>query len=132
MTGSRGYACALAATLLAVCAAMPLSQPESETDQVLPQRTQVQVHLWDRRDALKEATERVARRQKALKTRVARQEQIGALTDDQRDFMSKQIVQAISEMISKEGCFGYHPLSDRDYQGWMDFGRRSTGEQGLD
>ncbi|XP_010788805.1 cholecystokinin [Notothenia coriiceps] len=39
------------------------------------------------------------------------------LSEDDREIMTKQIMQAISEM----NC-----MSDRDYQGWVDFGRRDA------
>ncbi|KAJ8377370.1 hypothetical protein AAFF_G00260990 [Aldrovandia affinis] len=111
-----------ASGFFALCVAVPLSQSENDRDRAPEQKIQ----SWGR-----EAMERISRGEKALKTRVSRQERIGSLTDDQRDYMSKQILQAISEMMNKEGCFGDHPLSDREYQGWMDFGRRSA-EEGLD
>ncbi|KAL4659864.1 gastrin/cholecystokinin-like peptide [Arapaima gigas] len=47
---------------------------------------------------------------------------------DQRVFISRQILQAISELMNKEGCSVSEPFSERDYQGWMDFGRRSAEE----
>ncbi|XP_028307945.1 cholecystokinin [Gouania willdenowi] len=39
---------------------------------------------------------------------------------DNREMMTKQIMHAISEMMNSE-C-----MSDRDYQGWVDFGRRDA------
>ncbi|XP_072517336.1 cholecystokinin isoform X2 [Salminus brasiliensis] len=40
------------------------------------------------------------------------------LAEDQREVISRQILQALSEIIPRE-CIS-------DYQGWVDFGRRST------
>nr|BAC44896.1 gastrin [Tetraodon nigroviridis] len=42
------------------------------------------------------------------------------LSDDEREIMTKQIMQAISEMMNSD-C-----MLDRDYQGWVDFGRRDA------
>lgn len=41
------------------------------------------------------------------------------LPEDQRELISRQILQALSEIIQREDCI-------TDYQGWVDFGRRST------
>ncbi|XP_034094976.1 cholecystokinin [Gymnodraco acuticeps] len=49
----------------------------------------------------------------------ARPERRAHLSEDDREIMTKQIMQAISEMNSE--C-----MSDRDYQGWVDFGRRDA------
>ncbi|XP_037619336.1 gastrin/cholecystokinin-like peptide [Sebastes umbrosus] len=50
----------------------------------------------------------------------ARMERRAHLSEDEREIMTKQIMQAISEMTNSE-C-----MSDRDYQGWVDFGRRDA------
>ncbi|TSM94706.1 hypothetical protein Baya_8501 [Bagarius yarrelli] len=49
----------------------------------------------------------------------ARMERFAPLPEDQRRFTSKQILQALSEIIQRDDCIS-------DYQGWVDFGRRST------
>uniref|UniRef100_A0A673JWL2 Gastrin/cholecystokinin peptide hormone domain-containing protein n=1 Tax=Sinocyclocheilus rhinocerous TaxID=307959 RepID=A0A673JWL2_9TELE len=41
------------------------------------------------------------------------------LPEDQRELVSRQLLQALSEIIQREDCV-------TDYQGWVDFGRRST------
>uniref|UniRef100_A0A8C1KTC5 Gastrin/cholecystokinin peptide hormone domain-containing protein n=2 Tax=Cyprinus carpio TaxID=7962 RepID=A0A8C1KTC5_CYPCA len=41
------------------------------------------------------------------------------LPEDQRELMSRQLLQALSEIIQREDC-------GTDYQGWVDFGRRSA------
>ncbi|XP_070711084.1 gastrin/cholecystokinin-like peptide [Pempheris klunzingeri] len=51
----------------------------------------------------------------------ARMERRAHLSEDEREIMTKQIMQAISEMMSRDEC-----MSDRDYQGWVDFGRRGV------
>ncbi|XP_068585145.1 gastrin/cholecystokinin-like peptide [Cebidichthys violaceus] len=50
----------------------------------------------------------------------ARMERRAHLSEDEREIMTKQIMQAISGMMNSE-C-----MSDRDYQGWVDFGRRDA------
>ncbi|TKS69108.1 hypothetical protein D9C73_003172 [Collichthys lucidus] len=50
----------------------------------------------------------------------ARMERRAHLSEDEREIMTKQVMQAISEMMNSE-C-----MSNRDYQGWVDFGRRDT------
>ncbi|CAJ1053702.1 gastrin/cholecystokinin-like peptide isoform X3 [Xyrichtys novacula] len=42
------------------------------------------------------------------------------LSEDEREIMTKQIMQAISELMNTD-C-----MLDRDYQGWVDFGRRDV------
>ncbi|XP_061578741.1 gastrin/cholecystokinin-like peptide [Cololabis saira] len=51
---------------------------------------------------------------------VLRAERRAHLSEDEREMMTKQIMQAISEVMNSE-C-----MSDRDYQGWVDFGRRDA------
>ncbi|XP_073681359.1 uncharacterized protein [Garra rufa] len=66
------------------------------------------------------ATERIPERPPETperpESRVRRSAQI---TEDQRELMSRQLLQALSEIIQREDCV-------TDYQGWVDFGRRST------
>ncbi|KAJ4944506.1 hypothetical protein JOQ06_013049 [Pogonophryne albipinna] len=59
------------------------------------------------------------RQETAPQARPARPERRAHLSEDDREIMTKQIMQAISEMNSE--C-----MSDRDYQGWVDFGRRDA------
>ncbi|XP_037546169.1 cholecystokinin [Nematolebias whitei] len=49
-----------------------------------------------------------------------REERRAHLSEDERELMTKQIVRAISEVMNSD-C-----ASDRDYQGWVDFGRRDA------
>ncbi|XP_069385868.1 gastrin/cholecystokinin-like peptide [Paralichthys olivaceus] len=60
------------------------------------------------------------RREAAPQTRSARMERRAHLSEDEREIMTKQIMQAISEVMNSE-C-----MLDRDYQGWVDFGRRDA------
>ncbi|KAG8015154.1 hypothetical protein GBF38_022468 [Nibea albiflora] len=60
------------------------------------------------------------RREPAPRAHPARMERRAQLSEDEREIMTKQVMQAISEMMNSE-C-----MSDRDYQGWVDFGRRDT------
>ncbi|KAI2659390.1 Gastrin/cholecystokinin-like peptide [Labeo rohita] len=70
--------------------------------------------------ATTKATERLPERPPEtpgrLENRVRRSVQI---SEDQRELMSRQLLQALSEIIQREDCV-------TDYQGWVDFGRRST------
>ncbi|KAF3687310.1 hypothetical protein EXN66_Car002982 [Channa argus] len=50
----------------------------------------------------------------------ARMERQTHISEDNREIMTKQIMQAISEMMNSD-C-----MSSRDYQGWVDFGRRDA------
>ncbi|KAF5909925.1 gastrin/cholecystokinin-like peptide [Clarias magur] len=56
---------------------------------------------------------------RGAQSRGARPERFAPLPEDQRRFTSKQILQALSDIIQRDDCFA-------DYQGWVDFGRRST------
>ncbi|XP_071360994.1 gastrin/cholecystokinin-like peptide [Trachinotus anak] len=71
--------------------------------------------------AKRETARDSARRQEpAPETHSARMERRAHLSEDEREIMTKQIMQAISEVMNSE-C-----MSDRDYQGWVDFGRRDA------
>ncbi|XP_065809338.1 uncharacterized protein [Labrus bergylta] len=50
----------------------------------------------------------------------ARTQRRAHLSEDEREIMTKQVMQAISEMMNSD-C-----MLDRDYQGWVDFGRRDA------
>ncbi|XP_075894966.1 uncharacterized protein LOC142896913 [Nelusetta ayraudi] len=49
-----------------------------------------------------------------------RAERRAHLSDEEREIVTKQIMQAISEIMNSD-C-----MADRDYQGWLDFGRRNA------
>ncbi|XP_053490685.1 uncharacterized protein LOC128613682 [Ictalurus furcatus] len=57
--------------------------------------------------------------QRGAQSRDMRTERFAPLPEDQQRFTSKQLLQALSEMIQRDDCIS-------DYQGWVDFGRRST------
>eukprot|EP00063_Salmo_salar_P011742 XP_013986577.1 PREDICTED: cholecystokinin-like [Salmo salar] len=105
--------CVLMAALVGVGLTSPVSKSDGNTKQggILPQ-------LLVRREAVKNAAENVVRMAQDTQTSMARVERMSHLSEDQREFMSKQIMQAISEMMNE--------CPDRDYQGWVDFGRRSA------
>ncbi|XP_047221645.1 gastrin/cholecystokinin-like peptide [Girardinichthys multiradiatus] len=63
----------------------------------------------------------LAKREK-VRGAVARAERRAHLSEDEREIMTKQIMQAITEVMNSE-C-----MSDRDYQGWVDFGRRDAAD----
>ncbi|XP_077575440.1 gastrin/cholecystokinin-like peptide [Stigmatopora nigra] len=96
MSGNKMGAFALGLVLLA-CAAVATSG--SKIVEQLP----VERNSADRQEPLAPRTQRWAR-----------------LSEDQRVIITKQIMQAISEMVNSD-C-----LLERDYQGWLDFGRRNV------
>ncbi|XP_029629980.1 cholecystokinin-like isoform X1 [Salmo trutta] len=105
--------CVLMVALVGVGLTSPVSKSDGNTKQggILPQ-------LLARREAVRNAAENIAKREQDTQTSMARVERMSHLSEDQREFMSKQIMQAISEMMNE--------CPDRDYQGWVDFGRRSA------
>ncbi|XP_069809476.1 gastrin/cholecystokinin-like peptide [Dendropsophus ebraccatus] len=59
---------------------------------------------------------------------ISRRDLLASLTHEQRQLMmSKLLPQLLAEISSAEGHL--HPMHDRDYAGWMDFGRRSLEDQ---
>ncbi|KAL2086804.1 hypothetical protein ACEWY4_017863 [Coilia grayii] len=100
----------LIALLGASCFASPLSQTRTATGK--------EPEIRARRDITHKA---LTRRENSVQSRDARVERMVALPDDQREFINRQIMQALAEIISRDECF-----LDRDYKGWVDFGRRSV------
>ncbi|RXM35564.1 Gastrin/cholecystokinin-like peptide [Acipenser ruthenus] len=94
---------------LAVCVARPLSESRSEAGAALAQRN--------------------PQREKALAARIVRRDWMGSLTADQRQFMSKYIPHVLAGYGPADSV---HPIIDRDYAGWMDFGRRNTEDVEFD
>ncbi|XP_038140653.1 gastrin/cholecystokinin-like peptide [Cyprinodon tularosa] len=92
----------LAALLVSNCASSPESSAAVETKE---------------RNVLQQL---LAKREKVRES--ARAERRAHLSEDEREIMTKQIMQAISEVMNSD-C-----MSDRDYQGWVDFGRREAAE----
>ncbi|XP_006638439.1 gastrin/cholecystokinin-like peptide [Lepisosteus oculatus] len=127
MPGSKVCLCALLVTVLAaVCLAVPLPETLGDAGAALAHRDA----LRERARALRERTPSGAPRDPAQGARVARQDRLGSLTEEQRDLVSRYVLQALTELAHREGCSDDHPIniSDRDYHGWMDFGRRSAEE----
>ncbi|KAJ3615335.1 hypothetical protein NHX12_018903 [Muraenolepis orangiensis] len=111
--------CALAVALLvsgAACGARPSPDSDAKGSGVL------QLLLSRNGEAVRETNKDSAARQDRVHTRVSRMDKLSHLSEDGREFMTKQIMQALSEMLNSE-C-----MSNRDYQGWVDFGRRSAEE----
>ncbi|XP_054461267.1 gastrin/cholecystokinin-like peptide [Anoplopoma fimbria] len=80
-----------------------------------------ETHLLQQLLAKREGARGLAGRQEpAPQAPSARMERRAHLSEDEREIMTKQIMQAISGMMNSE-C-----MSDRDYQGWVDFGRRDA------
>uniref|UniRef100_A0A8C6TQ79 Gastrin/cholecystokinin peptide hormone domain-containing protein n=1 Tax=Neogobius melanostomus TaxID=47308 RepID=A0A8C6TQ79_9GOBI len=99
-----GLGCfAVLASLLISSAALPEKQTE---------RNSILQKLLSRRDS-------GAQDPAASQTRIERRPH---LSEDDREIMTKQLMHAISEMMNSE-C-----MSDRDYKGWVDFGRRRDAE----
>ncbi|XP_059208976.1 cholecystokinin [Centropristis striata] len=105
MSGKLIVLCALLVALLVSSAAV-----EAEESHVLQQ-------LLAKRDRGRDSA---GRQELAPQASSARMERRAHLSEDEREIMTKQIMQAISEMMNSE-C-----MSDRDYQGWVDFGRRDA------
>ncbi|XP_061625811.1 gastrin/cholecystokinin-like peptide [Phyllopteryx taeniolatus] len=101
MSGNRMAAFALVLFLLACAAAVAASEGK-KVEQL---------------QAGREATRSFAGRQEPLPSRTERR---AHLSEEERVIMTKQIMQAISEMVNSD-C-----MLDRDYQGWVDFGRRDA------
>ncbi|XP_071393252.1 cholecystokinin [Centroberyx affinis] len=119
MAGNGILVCALVAALLVSGMASPPKSPSSgDTTE-----SGILRQLLARREKVKDNRDSVARQEQAGQAgqaRTARIERMPHLSEDEREVMTKQIMQAISEIMNS-GC-----MSDRDYQGWVDFGRRSA------
>ncbi|XP_074835419.1 gastrin [Carettochelys insculpta] len=65
---------------------------------------------------------------------LARQDLLGALSQDQKYLMAKYLPHIYAELANREGYWHeddtLRPLHHRDYPGWMDFGRRSLADAG--
>ncbi|XP_060942622.1 gastrin/cholecystokinin-like peptide [Limanda limanda] len=103
MSGKVMLVLALLVALL-VCSAASSPETTSTLQQLLAKRERNSAH----------------RREPAPQTRSARMERRAHLSGDEREIMTKQIMKAISEVMNSE-C-----MPDRDYQGWVDFGRRDA------
>ncbi|KAJ0033288.1 hypothetical protein NQD34_000395 [Periophthalmus magnuspinnatus] len=91
---------AVLASLLVSSAALP--EKHTVTDNILQK-------ILSRQDIIKGPG--------ASETRIERR---AHLSEDNREIMAKQLMHAISELMNSD-C-----MSDRDYQGWVDFGRRDA------
>ncbi|XP_073428795.1 gastrin/cholecystokinin-like peptide isoform X1 [Dendrobates tinctorius] len=61
---------------------------------------------------------------------VSRRDLLASLSHEQKQLMMSQLLpQLLAEMSNAEGHL--HSMHDRDYAGWMDFGRRSAEDQVL-
>ncbi|XP_053186954.1 gastrin/cholecystokinin-like peptide [Scomber japonicus] len=105
MPGNRIVVFALVAVLLLSSAAGEANE-KNALQQLLAQR--------------EKARESADRQAPVLRARSAQMARRAHLSEDEREVVTKQIMQAISEMMNSE-C-----MSDRDYQGWVDFGRRDA------
>ncbi|XP_075701671.1 LOW QUALITY PROTEIN: gastrin [Rhinoderma darwinii] len=59
---------------------------------------------------------------------VNKRDLLASLSHEQKQrIMSQLVPQLLAEISNAEGHL--HPMHDRDYAGWMDFGRRSSEDQ---
>ncbi|KAM3921414.1 gastrin [Leptodactylus fuscus] len=64
----------------------------------------------------------------SLTSDVSRRDLLASLSHEQKQLMMSQLLpQLLAEISNAEGHL--HPMHDRDYAGWMDFGRRSSEDQ---
>ncbi|XP_039596662.1 gastrin/cholecystokinin-like peptide isoform X1 [Polypterus senegalus] len=114
MTSSKVYACALlgVCALVTICAARPREESLIAVGKAVAHRT--------------------GGKDRGLPARIVRRDWMDSLTEEERQYMSKYIPQMLAELSNSEGynhvMNSVHPIIDRDYNGWMDFGRRSTGD----
>ncbi|XP_053309675.1 gastrin [Spea bombifrons] len=55
---------------------------------------------------------------------ISRRDLLASMSHEQKQLMSQLFPQLFAELAAVEGHL--HPMHDRDYAGWMDFGRRSS------
>ncbi|XP_063819612.1 gastrin/cholecystokinin-like peptide [Pseudophryne corroboree] len=65
-------------------------------------------------------------RKSSFPSEVSRRDLLASMTHEQKQLISQLLPQLLAEMSNAEGHL--HPVHDRDYAGWMDFGRRSAEE----
>ncbi|XP_046900156.1 cholecystokinin [Hypomesus transpacificus] len=107
--------CALLAAIIVGAVSSPLSKTDIDI-----KRAEGLRQLLVEKESARESRGTVAGPGQVTQTRTTRMDRLAHLSLDDREFMSRQIMQAISEMMNSE-C-----MSGRDYQGWVDFGRRSA------
>lgn len=83
--------CVLTAALVGVGLTSPVSKSDGNTKQ-----GGILLQLLARRVAVRNAAENIAKREQDTQTSMSRIERMSHLSEDQREFMSKQIMQAIS------------------------------------
>ncbi|XP_029002438.1 cholecystokinin [Betta splendens] len=105
MSGTAALVLALAAALLAAGASPAPGGPGALRGLLQTQQT---------------AREPSGGRGPAPRAAPARAERRAHLSEDERGVMTRQIVQAISEIMNSDCALS------RDYQGWVDFGRRDA------
>ncbi|OCT59856.1 gastrin/cholecystokinin-like peptide [Xenopus laevis] len=57
---------------------------------------------------------------------LSRRDLLASLSHEQKQLISQIFPHLYTDLINSEAHF--HPVQDRDYAGWMDFGRRSLEE----
>ncbi|KAM4691886.1 gastrin/cholecystokinin-like peptide [Rhinophrynus dorsalis] len=65
-----------------------------------------------------------AQRKSPTISELSRRDLLSSLSHEEKQMMSQLLPQLYAELFNAEGHL--HPMHDRDYAGWMDFGRRSS------
>lgn len=114
--------CVLMAALVGVGLTSPVSKSDGNTKQggILSQ-------LLARREAVRNAAENVAKQEQDTQTSMARMERMAHLSEDQREFMSKQIMQAISGTrgVESSACVCARDRDANIYREKLEVQRRS-------
>ncbi|XP_067397040.1 gastrin [Emydura macquarii macquarii] len=104
--------CLLLASLAPTCLSRPASDPPSPGSACGP--------------------EELPQRRSGTRPGLIRRDLLGALSPDQKHLMAKFLPHIYAELANREGTWhedaAMAPLHDRDYPGWMDFGRRSVSD----
>ncbi|XP_069489042.1 gastrin/cholecystokinin-like peptide [Ambystoma mexicanum] len=105
---SQASMCILLAILVASCLSMPMmSEPQASDAAVAP-------------------------RNAAAPSELSRRDLLNSLSQEQRHYLLKAFPDAFTD-LSNQDLFWHelaplHPVHDRDYEGWMDFGRRNVDD----
>ncbi|XP_078497537.1 gastrin/cholecystokinin-like peptide [Lissotriton helveticus] len=68
-------------------------------------------------------------RRSAASSELSRRDLLNSLSPEERHFLLQAFPNALADLSNKDHEMGpWHPMHDRDYEGWMDFGRRSVDD----
>ncbi|XP_068119127.1 gastrin/cholecystokinin-like peptide [Hyperolius riggenbachi] len=72
-----------------------------------------------------ESSRHELQRKSSIPSEVSRRDLLASLSHEQKQLLMSQLLpHLLAEISNGEGHL--HPMHDRDYAGWMDFGRRSS------